>query len=192
MEDFDETGLLALTVLPIGSAGHISVSYASMRYPQAGPRVAPGPLRISPPRIVNFTLIDPETEYLIITHLLMRVPPAGSGTDAVKAYERYRTSDAGGGYRTQIVFSHELCDQFNAGQPGPQGIRNAIRWLHDKGNLKFVLLAGRSVDPQKARKTRDSWSTDMVPNAGWPGSDVALRPNEGIGIPLFRSAALTH
>lgn len=186
-EDFDETGKLTFTVLPIGTAGGISVSYARMQYPQAGPRIAPAPLSILPPRVVNFALIDPETEYLIITHPLMRVPPAGSGAggyDAVDAYERYRASLAGGAYKTKIVFSHELYDQFNAGQPGPQGIRNAIRWLHDKGNLKFVLLAGRSVDPQKARKTRDSWSTDMVPNAGWPGSDVALATERGYWNPL--------
>lgn len=181
-EDFDETGQLAVTVLPVDSAGHISVSYARMRYPQADPRIAPGPIKILPPRVVKFTRIDPETEYLIITHPLMRVPVAGSGADgadAIEAYERYRASDAGGGYQTKAIFSHELYDQFNTGQPGPQGIRNAIRWLHDKGCLKFALLAGRSVDPQKARKIKDSWATDMVPNAGWPGSDVALATERG-------------
>lgn len=185
IEDFHETGHLALTVLPIGLGGHISVSYARIRYPQAGPRLAPEPIKILPPRLVKFSRIDPETEYLIITHPLMRVPPHGAGGhDAVDAYERYRASLAGGAYKTKVVFSHELYDQFNAGQPGPQGIRNAIRWLHDQGSLQFVLLAGRSIDPQKARKTKDSWANDMVPNAGWPGSDLALATGQGDLNPL--------
>ena len=187
IEDFDETGQLALTVLPIGLGGHISVSYARIRYPQAGPHITPQRMKTLPPRLVKFAQIDPETEYLIVTHPLMRVPPAGdaaSGHDAVEAYARYRASDAGGRYKTAAIYSHELFDQFNAGQPGPQGIRNAIRWLHDQGNLKFVLLAGRSVDPQKARKMKDSWQTDMVPNAGWPGSDIALVTDKGNFNPL--------
>lgn len=173
IEDFDQTGQLALTALPVGSGGHISVSYARIHYPQAGPRIAPEPTQTLPPRLVKFSRIHTETDYLIISHPLMRVPAAG-GHDALEAYARYRASDAGGGYKTAVVYSHELYDQFNAGQPGPQGIRNAIRWFHDNGSLKFVLLAGRSIDPQKARKMKDSWQTDMVPNAGWPGSDIAL------------------
>lgn len=196
IEDCDETGMLALTVLPVGLGGHISVSYARMRYPQAGRRIASSYMKTLPPRLVKFARIDPETEYLIITHPLMRIPPAGNGTDehdAVKAYERYRASDAGGGYKTAVIYSHELYDQFNSGQPGPQGIRNAIRWLHDKGNLKFVLLPGRSVDPQKARKMKDSWQIDMVPNAGWPGSDIALvisQDNFSPLVPIGRVNAL--
>ncbi|MGX5855236.1 putative type IX secretion system sortase PorU2 [Dyadobacter jiangsuensis] len=170
IEDFDETGELTVTLLPVGTGGHMSPSYARIRYPQAGTRIAPEPIHILPPRMVKFAPVDAETEYLIITHPLMRM----GGRDAVEEYARYRASENGGGYKTAVVYSHDLYDQFNAGQPGPQGIRNAIRWLHDKGNLQFVLLAGRSVDPQKARKMKDSWQTDMVPNAGWPGSDIAL------------------
>lgn len=172
VEDFDEAGQLVLALVPVGAGGHISLSYARMRYLQAGPRIAPEPMKTLPPRLVKFSQIDPETEYLIITHPLMRAPAAG--IDAVEAYAHYRASEAGGAYKTEVVYSHELYDQFNAGQPGPQGIRNAIRWLHDKGHLKFVLLSGRSIDPQKARKMKDPWQTDMIPNAGWPGSDIAL------------------
>jgi hypothetical protein len=174
--DLDEAENLTLTLKPVGKGGHISVSYVRLRYPQAGGSIetigATEPMQILPPRTVRFTKIDPKTDYLLITHPLMRVPV--SGADPVAEYMHYRGSKAGGGFNTTAVYSYELYDQFNGGQPGPQGIRNAIRWLHDKGNLKFVLLAGRSVDPQKARKMPDSWQTDMIPNAGWPGSDIAL------------------
>lgn len=182
VEDFQETGQLTLTLLPVGTGGHISLSYARIRYPQAGPRIAPEPMKILPPRIVKFSPIDPEAEYLIITHPLMRIRVQGH--DAVEEYAHYRASEVGGGYKTSVVHSHEIYDHFNAGQPGPQGIRNVIRWVHDRGNLKFVLLAGRSIDPQKARKMKDSWQTDMVPNAGWPGSDIALATMKGSHDPL--------
>lgn len=190
--DFDETGELLLTLLPTGAGGHVSLSYARVRYPQAGPRTAPAYLQSSRLRVVKFAEIDPKTEYLIITHPLMRVrtgnpvpdKPGTNGPDAAAEYAQYRASEAGGGYTTTVVYSHELYDQFNAGQPGPQGIRDAIRWLHDKGHLKYVLLAGRSVDPQTARKTGDAWQRDMVPNAGWPGSDVALATMKGSHVPI--------
>ncbi|WP_229206073.1 C25 family cysteine peptidase [Dyadobacter fermentans] len=182
IDDFDETGQLTFTLLRMSVGGHASVSYVRIRYPQAGPRVAPEPVNTLPPRIVKFQRIDPQTEYLIITHPLMRTPV--NGLDVVAEYAQYRASEAGGGYHTSAAYSYELFDQFNAGQPGPQGIRNAIRWLCDHGNLQFVLLAGRSIDPQKARKMKDSWQTDMVPNAGWPGSDIALATTKGSRMPL--------
>lgn len=178
--DFDSTGVLALALMR--AEGHVSLSYARMRHPQAGPHFAPEPREILPPRLVRFTPMNAETEYLIITHPLMR--ESVQGIDPVVEYARYRNSESGGGYKTAAIHSHELYDQFNAGQPGPEGIRNVIRWLHDKGSLKFVLLAGRSVDPQKARKMKDAWQTDMVPNAGWPGSDIALATGKSDFNPL--------
>lgn len=181
-DDFDETGQLTLTLTPVGTGGHVSLSYARMRYPQAGMRTTPERMQILRPRRIRFTQIDPETDYLIVTHPLMRA--LAGGLDPIAEYATYRASESGGGYKTAVVYSYELYDQFNAGQPGPQGIRNAIRWLHDKRYLKFVLLAGRSVDPQKARKIKDSWQIDMVPNAGWPGSDVALATGKGDLNPL--------
>jgi hypothetical protein len=170
--DFDAAGQLTLTLMPAGTGGNASVSYARMRYPQAGERVVREPMQSARPRLVRFTRIDPKTEYLIVTHPLMHAPVGG--LDAVAEYARYRASQKGGNYKVAILNSFELYDQFNAGQPGPKGISNVIHWLHGQGHLKFVLLAGRSIDPQKARKMKDSWQTDMVPNAGWPGSDIAL------------------
>lgn len=229
LNDLDESDRLILTLMPANAGGHVSVSYARMRYPQmgtfesgqkqktfhfagvgdilyskkippdivcydvsnphrirklaqnsagvilAGARKIIGireSFKILTPRFVRFSRIEPTADYLIITHPLMRVPV--NGRDAVQEYAQYRSSISGGHFKTAVIDSHELSDQFNGGQPGPQGIRNAIRWMHEKGNLKFVLLAGQSIDPQKARKMPGAWQTDMVPNAGWPGSDIAL------------------
>ncbi|GGM74787.1 hypothetical protein GCM10010967_02830 [Dyadobacter beijingensis] len=192
VQNFDAHGRVTLALLPTATGGQVSVSYAWMRYPQAGPRVAPAYKQTLPGRIVHFKPIDPQTEYLIVTHPLMRVPVGGC--DPVAEYAGYRASEKGGGYWTAVMYSHELYDQFNAGQAGPQGIRNAIRWLAGQKHLKFVLLAGRSVDPQKARKMKDSWQVDMVPNAGWPGSDIALVMDEndsGPYVAIGRVNALT-
>nr|WP_295929085.1 C25 family cysteine peptidase [uncultured Dyadobacter sp.] len=227
--DFENPDKLVLTLMPAHAGGHVSISYALLRYPQVGtfestqrqktfhfdntdrvfnPKELPSGIvwydvsdpflvrklvrnnagialtgarkivgvretfKIPTPRLVRFSRIASDTDYLIITHPLMRTPV--NGQDPVDAYARYRSSKAGGYFKPAVINCHELFDQFNGGQPGPQGIRNAIRWVHEKANLKFVLLAGQSIDPQKARKMANSWQTDMVPNAGWPGSDVAL------------------
>ncbi|WAC11558.1 C25 family cysteine peptidase [Dyadobacter pollutisoli] len=125
---------------------------------------------------VQFRNIDSlSVDYLMITHPPMRLSVQGS--DPVADYASYRASTAGGGYKPLVIHSSEVYNAFNYGDPGPQGIKNMIAWLHQKGNLKFVFLIGRSIDPQKARKLADAAQVDMVPNAGWPGSDIALAMN---------------
>lgn len=131
------------------------------------------PLKIHPPRLVRFRKINPENiDYLIVTHPLMRKPV--EGYDPVSQYADYRSSAKGGTFKPCVIHSEEVFDQFNYGETGPRGIKNMIAWMYQSRALKFVLLIGRSIDPQTARKQPDSRRTDMVPNAGWPGSDVAL------------------
>jgi hypothetical protein len=130
-------------------------------------------LPILKPRLVKFSLVNPETDYLIISHPLVRNPVHGSN-DPVKEYADYRASQAGGSYKPFIMNSEEIFDQFNYGEPGPLGIRNAISFLHTRAALKFVLILGKSIDPQTARHQLNARQNDMIPNAGWPGSDIAL------------------
>jgi hypothetical protein len=131
------------------------------------------PMNIASCDLINFKNINPKsTDYLIITHPLMHIPV--QGRDPVLDYADYRSSVKGGKYKTLVLNSSEVFDAFNYGDRGPQGIRNIIAWLAKRDSLKFVFLIGRSIDPQKARKSTDPDQIDMVPNAGWPGSDVAL------------------
>lgn len=131
------------------------------------------PLHVHNLRIVKFKEIDPQQiDYLIITHPLVRVPVGNK--DPVSEYAAYRASEKGGNYKPWIIHSEEIFDQFNYGEPGPLGLKNLIAWMHANGKLKFVLLIGRSADPQTVRKSSDARQIDMVPNAGWPGSDLAL------------------
>ncbi|CAG4988623.1 hypothetical protein DYBT9275_00124 [Dyadobacter sp. CECT 9275] len=143
-------------------------------------------LKIPAPRVVRFgDLRDTKINYLIITHPAVRQKI--NGTDPVLAYATYRSSEQGGSYLPYIVNSEEVYDRFNYGEPGPGGIRNMIAWLHKNASLQFVFLIGRSIDPQTARKQANARQADMVPNAGWPGSDVALSMNlngSGTYVPL--------
>jgi hypothetical protein len=151
--------LIQDSLLPIQGARHIAAFKL--------------PLVISKPRLLRFRPIDPATDYLIVSHPLVRHPVFES-KDPVEDYAAYRTSPAGGRFTPLILNSEEIFDRFNYGEPGPLGIRNAISYLHTRAALKFLLLLGRSIDPQTARQHPDAGQKDMIPSAGWPGSDIAL------------------
>ncbi|TLV00457.1 putative type IX secretion system sortase PorU2 [Dyadobacter luticola] len=128
--------------------------------------------------LVKFKNLNPaDFDYLIISHEFMHLPVFG--IDPVTEYATYRASPAGGNYKPLVINSSEVFDQFNYGDPGPMGLRNIISWLHQAGSLRVVFLIGKSIDPQKARKMANARNVDMVPNAGWPGSDVALAMTPG-------------
>jgi hypothetical protein len=180
--DLDSSGALNAILAPMQSGGHISVSYIKLNYPQKPDSKPPLIQKIKEIRPVHFDKTDFDNcDYLIITHPLMRIPVGGH--DPVEAYASYRASAAGGSYKPLILNIATVFDQFNDGQPGPLGIKNLIAWLSKKANLKFVLLIGRSIDPQKARKSTNPREADMVPNAGWPGSDIALTTSTDSGYP---------
>ena len=144
------------------------------------------PLSILPPRIVKFTdLKIPTTDYLIVSHSALRKLPDGS--DPVTDYATYRNSTQGGNYNPLIINIDEVFDTFNYGEPGPLGLRNMIAWFHKNTALRFVFLIGHGSDPQSVGRAANAWLINMIPNAGWPGSDLALAMNlEGSGtyIPL--------
>ena len=130
-------------------------------------------LKVQPMRLVKFKSISQEIDYLIITHPLVR-NSISSSKDPVQEYTDYRASKEGGSFKTLILNSEEIFDQFNYGEPGPLGIRNTMSFLYKNASLKFVLLLGKSIDPQTARHQLKARQNDMIPNAGWPGSDMAL------------------
>ncbi|WP_373515879.1 C25 family cysteine peptidase [Persicitalea sp.] len=136
------------------------------------------PLSVTSLHPVKFRKIDSVgTNYLIITHPLVRKPVNGSD-DPVADYAAYRASAAGGSFKPLVINAAEVFDQFNYGEPGPAGMRRLMRWLHDRAKLQYVLLLGQSRSPQAARKKPTARSEDMVPSAGWPDSDMAL----GVGL----------
>lgn len=130
-------------------------------------------LPLPEPRLVKFKSIALRTNYLIISHPLVRNAVQGS-SDPVLDYANYRASATGGRFHPMIFNSEEIFDQFNYGEPGPLGIRNAISFFRKNAALQFALLLGKSIDPQTARHQSQARQNDMIPNAGWPGSDIAL------------------
>ncbi|GAA4397533.1 type IX secretion system sortase PorU [Nibrella viscosa] len=131
-------------------------------------------LPIPPIQPVTLRSVDPKKHnYLMVTHPLLR-QPAGGIADPVQAYAMYRASAAGGGYDTLTVTINQLFDQFSYGERTPLAIRRFADYMLAKGNPQFLFLIGQSRDPQGVRKNPAIATLDMVPNAGWPGSDLGL------------------
>ncbi|KQS32958.1 C25 family cysteine peptidase [Dyadobacter sp. Leaf189] len=180
--DLDNAGTFHAILVPVNAGGHISVSYYQFTYPQKyNPEDQVVYEQLTGLTEVHFRQIEAgQADYLIITHPAMRIPVLGE--DPVAAYAKYRASPAGGNYKPLIVHTSEIFDRFNYGLPGPAGLKNLINKLAP--DLKFVLLIGRSIDPQKARKNANPREADMVPNAGWPGSDLLLAIDRKSPVPL--------
>ncbi|WP_051664311.1 putative type IX secretion system sortase PorU2 [Dyadobacter crusticola] len=180
--DLDTAGMFHAALVPAGAGGHLSVSYFKLIYPQKpnwGDKIVYE--QLTGLTQMHFHKMNAgKADYLIITHPSMRIPVQGE--DPVAAYAKYRASPAGGNYKPLIIHTSEIFDRFNYGLPGPVGLKNLIAKLAP--GLKFVLLIGRSVDPQKVRKIANAREVDMVPNAGWPGSDLLLAVGEQSPVPL--------
>ncbi|MBD2700381.1 hypothetical protein IC229_07035 [Spirosoma sp. BT702] len=134
------------------------------------------PMNVPPIRAVTFRFIDPQKpNYIIITHPSLQ-QPTGSEADPVRAYATYRASEAGGSYDTSTVSIQRLYDQFSYGERHPLAIRRFADYMlhNDNKRAKFLFLIGQSRDPQGIRKLANGPLLDLVPNAGWPGSDIAL------------------
>jgi hypothetical protein len=145
--------------MPISGAQHI---IAVRQYQKVN--------HISPVNLLQPEIIS--ADYIILTHPDVR--KAKDGSDPVKAYATYRSSVEGGGYAAAILNIQDVYDHYNGGEAGPAGIRKMIEHLSGSGKLKFLMIIGRAADPQTSRKTIDLKRKNMIPNAGWPGSDLAL------------------
>ncbi|MDX2304131.1 MAG: C25 family cysteine peptidase [Microscillaceae bacterium] len=137
---------------------------------------------------VTFQQINPNAyDYLIVTHPRLR-KPAGGYPDVVQAYADYRASQAGGGFKTLVVNTQQLYDQFAYGEKTPLGIRRFARYMFLGSNRKtgYVFLIGKAVSlPDRyfregvtnflnIRQVPAHAAIDLVPTIGFPPSDNAL------------------
>ncbi|KAB7730287.1 hypothetical protein F5984_14065 [Rudanella paleaurantiibacter] len=173
---------LTLTVEPQLLGEQVSLSAVRIAYAQRqtavhAPVLAP---ELKPVRFRSFGNSSPN--YLIVTHPQLR-QPVGPVSDPVRAYAAYRASRAGGGYDTLTVDVHELFDRFTYGERSPLAIRRFVQAIlktrKPTDPVPMLFLVGASRDPQGVRPrpgspTRDPARLDLVPNGGWPGSDVVL------------------
>ena len=126
---------------------------------------------------INFRQISPALhDFIIITHPSLRKPASGY-TDPVKAYGEYRSLPAGGGYDTLIVNVTDLYDQFNFGEQSPVAIYRFMKFLHSVHPPKYLFIIGKGLDVDyHYYRTPNLFSSfkDLVPSAGFPGSDIAF------------------
>ncbi|CCH00831.1 hypothetical protein FAES_2822 [Fibrella aestuarina BUZ 2] len=136
-------------------------------------------------RAVVFRNINPaKVNFAIIAHPQTRQAvaetPGTLARDPVATYAAYRASKAGGSYDTLTVSIHQVYNQFNYGERSPLAIRRFADYLVRAGGstaddpTKYLLLIGRSYDPQRFRKEPQIDTLDMIPNGGWPGSDLSM------------------
>ncbi|MDH5399694.1 MAG: C25 family cysteine peptidase, partial [Cyclobacteriaceae bacterium] len=124
---------------------------------------------------VNMRLLDPLTaDYLIITHKNL-MQPTGSYTDPVRAYAAYRASAVGGTYDTLVVDIDQLYNQFSYGEITPLAIFRFVEYMQ-QGNPRYMFLIGKGLDVRHNYHRNPAAFTyhDLVPTAGYPGSDNAF------------------
>ena len=139
----------------------------------------------------KFRNVDPyRHDYLIVTHKSLRLP-SGNYQDPVGAYAEYRASEAGGGYDTLTVDMDLLYDQFNYGEISPLAVRYFVQHMLP-GNPRYLLLIGKGYNVNFKPHRQDPLTAttfNLVPTAGFPGSDIAL--TSGLGVSTFGAALPT-
>jgi len=149
------------------------------------------PIAISNIKSVTFREIDPSRhDYLIISHKSL-MTPAGNYQDPVRAYGAYRASAQGGSHDTLVVDMDLLYNQYNFGEISPLAIRYFIKDMLP-GNPKYLLLIGKGYNVNFRPHRQDPATAkafNLVPTAGFPGSDIAL--TSGLGVSPYNSALPT-
>ncbi len=125
---------------------------------------------------VSFRLIDPrQADYIIISNQLL-MKPALSYSNPVKAYAGYRASAVGGSYDTLVVTMDQLYNQFNYGETSPVAIYEFMKFMLTTGQPRYLFLIGKGRDVwagfNRLISPGPSIAKDLVPSAGYPGSDM--------------------
>jgi len=127
-------------------------------------------------KAVSFRQINPqEHDFLIVSNKALLKPAAGY-PNVVKAYGAYRASPDGGSYDTLVVTVDQLYDQFNYGETSSLGIYEFVKFMVNNGSPSYLFLIGkgRDVFSHRGAALSSSQLKDLVPSAGYPGSDMAF------------------
>ncbi|WP_276496563.1 C25 family cysteine peptidase [Pontibacter litorisediminis] len=122
---------------------------------------------------VRFRSINPDQHnYIIISNKVLMKTANGSALPAPKEYAAYRSSAAGGGYDTLLVFTDDLVNQFHYGEFSPVSIKRFCSFLNTSTREKHLLLLGKGLEPSHTKyKQLDFRAADLVPTFGYPASD---------------------
>ncbi len=109
-------------------------------------------------------------DYIMVYHPRLK--------QAANAYEAYRKSKEGGGYKTLLLNIYDLYNQFNFGEHSPLAIRRMADFvLQFSGAEPYLLLLGKAYSAFDVRSRLDQ--LDLVPTVGYPASDQLL--TSGLG-----------
>lgn len=124
----------------------------------------------------QFTDLFKDNEYLILTHKNLK--------EGAESYARYRASEAGGGFKSGIVYVGDLYNHYTYGTTGhPAAIHLFIDDLRRKGQTpEYIFIIGKGVEYADSRQKRLSVSS-LVPTYGVPGSDNLLLARMDSDIP---------
>ncbi len=171
---FDITDPDNIRSIGIQSTGPLS---AVINQTETGRKILASSMTITPSlKKVSFRQINSATDYVIISHSLLR-KSAGGYADPVKAYGEYRASKAGGGYDTLIVNIDQLYDQFNYGEQSPLAIMNFVKFLSSTKPPQYLLIIGKGLEVYYDYYRHANLYTQnksFVPAAGYPASDIAF------------------
>ncbi len=152
-------------------------------------------LRLPLIRPVNFPDFSKlEVDYLIISHAALM--DDGQGGDPVQDYAAYRSSAAGGGYRTAIIQAEELYDLYSWGIYGHGlAIQHFVNHLAAKGNAPdHILFLGKGREYPNVRNDQSLAeaveNSFFVPALAYPASDnLILAPLRG-RVPLVSNGRI--
>jgi hypothetical protein len=144
-------------------------------------------------------------KYIIVYHSVLD----SSATE----YAEYRASPAGGSQDTLMAEIHKLYNMFSYGEKNPYAIRHFADYMLDSGAPEYLLLLGKGMnvnisrpgppptyspifyrtDPLLFKSAPDPYYNhlldDLIPSAGYPGSDLlftmGLNLTEGLYIPAI-------
>lgn len=117
---------------------------------------------------VTFTKPDlTGVNYLVISSKVLAAP-CKKFTD----YKQSQKIDSFNNFKTLTVYSEDLYDQFFYGVHSAAAIQNFLAYVYqtDSAQLpRFLLLYGKGISNDQVRK---HYSSDLVPNIGFPSSDL--------------------
>jgi hypothetical protein len=147
--------------------------------------------------VANIKPSPSDFDYLVITH---KATGAKQVKEAAVEFAKYRVSPDGGGYKTLVISTRTIYDQFNFGEPSPIAIGRFVNYMIQDGvrSTHNVLLVGHGVG--RVDNIIREIPSD-IPTFGEPGSDVLLvsglsnSPHSSIdvpAIPIGRISAFTN
>ncbi|MCG8309660.1 MAG: C25 family cysteine peptidase [Cytophagales bacterium] len=129
--------------------------------------------KIEPIDMRNFS--GSKANYLIITNKVLRKPSLNY-PDVPRAYAAYRASAIGGNFDTLLVNVDQLYNIFSYGEYTSLAVYRFCDYMASSGNPSHLFIIGKGVSGfyMKESATGDLRLSkrDLVPTAGYPGSDV--------------------